>query len=105
MCHDNNELALTQSLESRSDSATKYDGRGFMRSKISTALVGLAATLMIAFSSVASATNGYFTHGVGAESKAMAGTGIGSNAQMGPIIAASNPALAVFAKDDVVDIV
>jgi len=70
-----------------------------MRSKISTALVGLAATLMIAFSSVASATNGYFTHGVGAESKAMAGTGIGSDAQMGPIIAASNPALAVFAKD------
>jgi long-chain fatty acid transport protein len=59
-------------------------------------LVGLVA---IAFSSMAMATNGYFTHGVGAKSKGMAGTGIGSSADMGPIIAASNPALAVFSED------
>lgn len=51
---------------------------------------------IFALGSVASATNGYFTHGVGATSKSMAGTGIGSNANMGPIVVASNPALAVF---------
>ena len=45
------------------------------------------------------ATNGYFTHGVGTESKGMAGTGIGSNGVNGPIMSASNPALAVFAGD------
>jgi long-chain fatty acid transport protein len=71
-----------------------------MRSKMSVASAGLLATLTLAFSSTALATNGYFTHGVGAESKGMAGTGIGSNADMGPIIAASNPALAIFADDD-----
>jgi len=53
----------------------------------------------LALGSTAFATNGYFTHGVGAESKGMAGTGIGSNGFAGPIIAASNPALAVFADD------
>ena len=61
------------------------------------------ATLVVlgsfALSTSVFATNGYFTHGVGAESKGMAGTGIGSNAAMGPIIVASNPALAVFASD------
>ena len=68
-----------------------------MRSKTSTAIVWLLAASVITFSSVALATNGYFTLGVGAESKAMAGTGVGSNAHLGPIIVASNPALAVFA--------
>ncbi|NIL93101.1 MAG: hypothetical protein GTO71_01335 [Woeseiaceae bacterium] len=56
----------------------------------------LALTLL---SGTAAATNGYFTHGVGTESKGMAGTGIGSNSANGPIIGASNPALAVFAGD------
>ena len=52
------------------------------------------------FASVgASATNGYFTHGVGAKLKGMAGAGIGSNADMGPIAVANNPALAVFTGD------
>jgi len=58
------------------------------------ATVGTAGLAASAF-----ATNGYFTHGVGAESKGMAGTGIGSNGFSGPIIAASNPALAMFAED------
>ena len=59
----------------------------------------VAALVSLALSSVAPATNGYFTHGVGAESKGMAGTGIGSNGFSGPIIVASNPALGVFADD------
>ena len=53
----------------------------------------------LALNSAALATNGYFTHGVGAESKGMAGAGIGSRAFSGPIIVASNPALGVFAND------
>jgi long-chain fatty acid transport protein len=56
----------------------------------------ISALLLIAVSGSAFATNGYFTHGVGTDSKGMAGTGIGSNADMGAIMAASNPALAVF---------
>ena len=59
----------------------------------------LLATGLFAFSSAAMATNGYFTHGVGTASKGMAGTGIGSNADMGAIMSASNPALGVFASD------
>jgi len=70
-----------------------------MKSVTRIAAAWLAALASIALSSPASATNGYFTHGVGAESKAMAGTGIGSNEALGPIIVASNPALAVFADD------
>jgi long-chain fatty acid transport protein len=63
-----------------------------------------AATLMSALAltlltGTASATNGYFTHGVGTESKGMAGSGVGSNAISGPIMGASNPALAIFAGD------
>jgi len=56
----------------------------------------IAAAMLVLVSGSAFATNGYFTHGVGTESKAMAGTGIGSNSDMGAIMAASNPALAVF---------
>jgi long-chain fatty acid transport protein len=59
----------------------------------------LSVTGLLVLSSTAMATNGYFTHGVGTESKGMAGTGIGSNAANGSIIGASNPALAVFAED------
>jgi len=70
-----------------------------MRSKRIRSSVWLLALSIFTFSNVALATNGYFTHGVGTESKGMAGTGIGSNAANGPIIAASNPALAVFADD------
>jgi len=68
-----------------------------MKSKIRRATASLVALVFLAASGFAFATNGYFTHGVGAESKGMAGTGIGSNEEMGPIIVASNPALAVFA--------
>ena len=57
---------------------------------------GLAAAAVFAFSGSAMATNGYFTHGVGTQSKGMAGTGVGSNADMGPIMSVSNPALGVF---------
>jgi long-chain fatty acid transport protein len=63
------------------------------------ALALLSAFVLTMLSGAASATNGYFTHGVGTESKAMAGSGVGSNAASGPIIGASNPALAVFAED------
>lgn len=59
----------------------------------------LVAAVALALSGTAMATNGYFTHGVGAESKGMAGTGIGSNADMGAIMTASNPALGVFVSD------
>jgi len=65
--------------------------------KIATAMLVALGSLALSFP--AFATNGYFTHGVGAESKGMAGTGVGSDAGMGPIIVASNPALAVFADD------
>jgi long-chain fatty acid transport protein len=70
-----------------------------MRSAIRTATVSSVALGTLALSSVALATNGYFTHGVGAESKGMAGAGVGSSAFSGPIISATNPALGVFADD------
>lgn len=70
-----------------------------MKAKFKNGSAGALALVFFSFSGMALATNGYFTHGVGAESKGMAGTGIGSNEQMGPIIAASNPALAMFADD------
>ena len=59
----------------------------------------LLATGLFAISSAAMATNGYFTHGVGTESKAMAGTGVGSSENLGGIAAATNPALAVFSDE------
>jgi len=71
-----------------------------MKHKKTKLAAAVLAASMCMFSAAAVATNGYFTHGVGAQSKGMAGTGIGSNANMGPIIVASNPALAVFAGDD-----
>ena len=61
--------------------------------------VSLSAVVMLVVSSPAMATNGYFTHGVGTESKGMAGTGVGSNAFNGSIIVATNPPLGVFADD------
>ncbi|MGR9092809.1 MAG: OmpP1/FadL family transporter, partial [Gammaproteobacteria bacterium] len=63
------------------------------------AAVLLLATAVFVFSGPALATNGYFTHGVGTQSKGMAGTGVGSNADMGAIMTASNPALGVFVGD------
>ena len=50
------------------------------------ALALLSAFGLTLLSGAAMATNGYFTHGVGTESKGMAGTGVGSNAASGPII-------------------
>ena len=50
-----------------------------MSLKIGKATAALLATGLFAFSSAAMATNGYFTHGVGTESKGMAGSGVGSN--------------------------
>ena len=70
-----------------------------MKFKMRCAIAVLMALVLSAASTLAFATNGYFTHGVGAESKGMAGTGIGSNANMGTIMTASNPALGVFAGD------
>jgi long-chain fatty acid transport protein len=70
-----------------------------MKSKFRNVAASLVALLLFAVSGTAFATNGYFTHGVGAESKGMAGTGIGSNAETGAIIVASNPALGVFSAD------
>jgi long-chain fatty acid transport protein len=54
----------------------------------------LAATLIAAASSPAMATNGYFTHGVGAKNKGMAGAGLASPS--GSIFIANNPAAALF---------
>ena len=59
----------------------------------------LLATGLFAFSSAAMATNGYFTHGVGPESKAMGGSGAGSTENLGAIGAATNPALSVFSDE------
>lgn len=70
-----------------------------MESRIRNVTALLSAFGLFVLSGAAMATNGYFTHGVGTESKGMAGTGIGSDAANGPIIVASNPALAVFASD------
>ena len=67
-----------------------------MRFKARQTAAWLLAMGMFVFSGAALATNGYFTHGVGAQSKGMAGTGVGSNADMGAIMGASNPALTVF---------
>jgi len=64
------------------------------------AAASLLATSALIFSGSALATNGYFTHGVGTQSKGMAGTGVGSNANMGAIMSASNPALGVFVDDN-----
>jgi long-chain fatty acid transport protein len=64
--------------------------------KVTTALV---ATGLVVVSSPAMATNGYFTHGVGTDSKGMAGAGVGSPENLGGIAAATNPALAVFADE------
>jgi len=71
-----------------------------MKSSIKNVAAGLSMLGMLAVSGVATATNGYFTHGVGSESKGLAGSGIGSDSAHGAIIAASNPALAVFAEDN-----
>jgi long-chain fatty acid transport protein len=70
-----------------------------MKSKFTSATALVSALGLVLLSSAAMATNGYFTHGVGTESKGMAGSGVGSNAASGPIMGASNPALAVFAED------
>ncbi len=70
-----------------------------MKSTLRQAAALLSAFGLLALSGAAMATNGYFTHGVGTESKGMAGTGIGSDGFAGPIVAASNPALSVFAGD------
>ena len=70
-----------------------------MRIKLRDTVAWLLAGVLFVFSGAAMATNGYFTHGVGTQSKGMAGTGIGSNADMGAIMTASNPALGVFTGD------
>ena len=70
-----------------------------MRVCVRKAAAWLLATGLFVLSAPALATNGYFTHGVGTASKGMAGTGVGSNADMGAIMTASNPALGVFVDD------
>ena len=70
-----------------------------MSSKLSNVTAWVVATILFALGSTAMATNGYFTHGVGTRSKGMAGTGVGSNANMGAIMTATNPALGVFVDD------
>ena len=70
-----------------------------MKPTTSKVTAALLATGLFAFSSAAMATNGYFTHGVGTESKGMAGSGVGSSENLGGIAAATNPALAVFSDE------
>lgn len=57
-------------------------------------LLKLLLLLSCASSFPASATNGYFTHGVGAVNKGMAGAGLASN--QGAISIAGNPTSAIF---------
>ena len=71
-----------------------------MKLKIQALAALVLACGLLMLNGAAMATNGYFTHGVGTESKGMAGTGIGSNAASGAIVVASNPALGVFAGDN-----
>ena len=73
-------------------------GEMCMKTKRNLAAWMLAAGAL-SISGAAMATNGYFTHGVGTQSKGMAGTGVGSNADMGAIMSASNPALGPFVSD------
>ncbi len=70
-----------------------------MKGTMKEVTAALVATGLVAFSSAAMATNGYFTHGVGTDSKGMAGAGVGSPENLGGIAAATNPALAVFADE------
>ena len=69
-----------------------------MKTRFNVAAGALTATAL-AMSAPALATNGYFTHGVGTQSKGMAGTGVGSNSDMGAIMSATNPALGAFVSD------
>jgi long-chain fatty acid transport protein len=55
----------------------------------------LTAGLFLAFAGTASATNGYFSHGVGTKNKGMAGAGMAGASDS--ISIANNPAAAVFA--------
>ena len=57
--------------------------------------LGLTGLCLLSSSPIM-ATNGYFTHGVGSRIKAMAGAGVGSDSNLGPIVVANNPALAIF---------
>lgn len=61
---------------------------------------GVLGLVLLTASAPTLATNGYFTHGVGTRLKGMAGAGVGSDADLGPIIVANNPALGLFAGDD-----
>ena len=70
-----------------------------MKTKMRNAAAWLFAASLFVLSGSALATNGYFTHGVGTQSKGMAGTGVGSNADMGAVMSASNPALGAFVSD------
>ena len=70
-----------------------------MKSTTRKVTAALLATGLFAISGAAMATNGYFTHGVGTESKGMAGSGVGSTENLGGIAAATNPALAVFSDE------
>ena len=70
-----------------------------MTSLKKSAVASLLATGLFALSAPSMATNGYLTHGVGTDSKAMAGTGVGSSENVGAISVASNPALGVFADE------
>ena len=70
-----------------------------MKVRIKRAATLLSAVVLTLLTGTASATNGYFTHGVGTESKGMGGSGIGSDGVSGPIMGASNPAVSVFASD------
>lgn len=61
--------------------------------------LGLAGICLL-LSNPSLATNGYFTHGIGSQIKGMAGAGIASDSDMGPIAVSNNPALGIFASDD-----
>jgi long-chain fatty acid transport protein len=70
-----------------------------MKSNTRRVAATLLAAGLFACSGAAVATNGYFTHGVGTESKGMGGSGVASPENLGGIAAATNPALAVFSDE------
>ena len=75
--------SCSQGDEHVTRSILRNAGRYKMKITAKTTAAALLATGLFAFSSAAMATNGYFTHGVGTESKAMGGSGVGSSENMG----------------------
>ena len=67
-----------------------------MSTTVRKATAAVVATGLFACSGATMATNGYFTHGIGTESKGMGGSGVASPDRNGAISVATNPALGLL---------